>query len=58
MNFWTYMDRNSGGFFFIALIALCFYFGTCGDAKNRTGCQVRCGTGEVNIGPVDAGADQ
>ncbi len=54
MNFWTFLDRNSGGLWLLAVIGLCYAFGTCGD--RREGCRVRCGTGEASIVPGDGGA--
>jgi hypothetical protein len=56
MNLWTFLDRNGGGIGLLIIFGLCFAFGSCGDAKNREGCRVRCGTGEVSISPSDGGA--
>lgn len=53
MNFWTWLDRNGDGVFWLVVIGLCFAFGECGDHR---GCHIRCGDGAINMGPDDAGA--
>ncbi len=58
MNLWTFLDRNSGGIFWLVVIALCFAYGECGSDRNkREGCHMQCGNAVMSTGPLDAGAE-
>lgn len=54
MNFWTFLDRNGHGLFWLVVLGLMFGFGTCGDGQ---GCRLRCApTVTVKNSVADGGA--
>ncbi len=53
MNFWTFVDRNSTGLFWLALAAIFFIPLSCGMGTSHDGCRIRIGSEPAT---ADAGA--